>query len=57
MSLSLVFLLIGAALVAGASVAVSGSASLAVRCIAAAALATGSLMSLIGLVNAMSGTM
>lgn len=57
MSLSLVFLLIGAALVAGASVAISGSRSLTVRSIAAAALATGSLLSLIGLVNAMSGTM
>ncbi len=57
MSLSLVFLLVGAAFVAGGTVAYRGGTSLAVRSASAAALAMGSLALLIGLVNALSGTM
>lgn len=57
MSLSLIFLLLGAALLAGGSVSFRDSDAVSVRAVSAAALATGTLMFLIGLVNAMSGTM
>jgi len=57
MSLSLIFLLLGAALLAGGSVSFRGSDALTVRSISAAALAAGYLMFLIGLINALSGTM
>ncbi len=57
MSLSLIFLLLGTALVAGGSIPLRASTALAVRSSAAAAVATGALMVLIGLVNALSGTM
>jgi hypothetical protein len=57
MSLSPIFLLLGAALLAGGSVSFRNSDAVSVRAVSAAALATGSLMFLIGLVNAMSGTM
>jgi len=57
MSLSLIFLLLGAAVVAGATVSFRGSNTLIVRSASAAALAAGYLMLLIGLVNALSGTM
>lgn len=57
MSLSLIFLLLGAALVAGGSVLFRGSEALHLRSISAAGLAAGSFMLLIGLVNALSGTM
>ena len=56
MSLSLVFLLLGAGLVASGSVLFQGSEALSLRSVSAAALAAGSLMFLIGLVNALSGT-
>jgi hypothetical protein len=56
MSLSLIFLLIGAALVAGSSIAIRGTHSIAVRSASAATLAAGSLMLVIGLVNGLSGT-
>ena len=57
MSLNLIFLLMGAAFLASASVALRGSASVSVRSISAAGLATGGLMFLVGVVNALSGTM
>ena len=57
MSLSLIFLLVGAALVAGATVSFRHGSSVAIRSASAAALAAGGLMFLIGLVNALSGTM
>ncbi|MDH3605598.1 MAG: hypothetical protein OER12_01225 [Acidimicrobiia bacterium] len=57
MSLSLIFLLFGAALIAGATVSLRGSTAVAARSISAAAMAAGYLMFLIGLVNALSGTM
>ena len=57
MSLNLVFLLLGAALLAGGTVSFRGSDALTIRTISAAALAAGYLMFLIGLVNALSGTM
>jgi len=57
MSLSLVFLLVGAALLAGGTVSFRNSKATGVRSISAAALAAGFLMFLIGLVNALSGTM
>ena len=56
MSLSLVFLLLGAALLAGGAVAFRGADTLPLRSASAAALAVGSLAFLIGLVNALSGT-
>jgi len=57
MSLDLIFLLLGAALLAGGTVSFRGSDAVAVRTISAAALAAGYLMFLIGLINALSGTM
>ena len=57
MSLELVFLLLGGALVAGGAVSFQQSTAVSVRTMSAAALAAGSLMFLIGLVNALSGTM
>jgi hypothetical protein len=57
MSLSLVFLLLGASLVAGAGLALREAKALATRVVSVAALTCGSLMFLIGLVNALSGTM
>ena len=57
MSLNLVFLLLGAALLAGGTVSFRGSDAVTVRTISAAALAAGYLMFLIGLINALSGTM
>lgn len=57
MSLSLVFLLLGAALLGGATVSLRESATVAVRSVSAAAVAAGFFMFLIGLVNALSGTM
>lgn len=56
MSLNLIFLLLGAALVAGGTVSFRGSDALSIRSLSAAALAAGYLMFLIGLVNALSGT-
>ena len=56
MSLSLVFLIVGAALLAGSSVSFRGSAAISVRTASAAALTAGSLMLLVGLVNVLSGT-
>ena len=56
MSLNLVFLLLGAALVAGGTVAFRGGNTVIIRSVSAAALAAGCLMLLIGLVNALSGT-
>lgn len=56
MSLNLMFLLLGAALLAGGTVSFRGSDALTVRTISAAALAAGYLMFLIGLINALSGT-
>ena len=56
MSLNLIFLLLGAALLAGGTVSFRGSDALSVRSISAAALAAGYLMFVIGLVNALSGT-
>ena len=57
MSLNLILLLLGAAMLAGGSVSFRGSDALTVRSISAAALAAGYLMFLIGLINALSGTM
>jgi len=57
MSLSLIFLLLGAALVSGATVSFRLSRWVVIRSTSAAALAAGYLMFLIGLVNALSGTM
>ena len=57
MSLNLVFLLLGAALVAGGTVSFRGGNTVIIRSVSAAALAAGCLMLLIGLVNALSGTM
>jgi hypothetical protein len=57
MSLSLIFLLAGSALVAGSSVSLQGSRTVAVRAASAATLAIGGLMLAIGLVNALSGTL
>ena len=57
MSLSLIFLLLGAALLAGGAVMFRESSTVAIRSVSAASLAAGSLMFLIGLVNALSGTM
>ena len=57
MSLTLFFLLAGAALTSGSAVSLRGSAAVGVRSVSAAALAAGMLMFVIGLVNALSGTM
>jgi hypothetical protein len=57
MSLSLIFLLLGAALTAGGTVSFRANPAVSVRAISAAVLAAGYLMFLIGLVNALSGTM
>ena len=57
MSLSLIFLLLGAALLAGGTVSLRGSTAISIRSISAAAVAAGYLMFLIGLINALSGTM
>jgi len=57
MSLSLVFLLSGGALVADSSVILHAEAPVGIRSVSAAALAAGGLMLLVGLVNALSGTM
>jgi hypothetical protein len=57
MSLSLIFLLLGAALLAGGTVSFRANPAVSVRAISAAVLAAGYLMFLIGLVNALSGTM
>lgn len=57
MSLSLFFLLAGAALTAGSSISYRGGAAVGVRSVSAAAFVAGVLMVLIGLVNALSGTM
>jgi hypothetical protein len=57
MSLNLIFLLLGAALLAGGTVSFRGDDTLTVRSLSAAAFAAGYLMFLIGLVNALSGTM
>ena len=56
MSLNLMFLLLGAVLLAGGTVSFRGSTAISIRTISAAALATGYLMFLIGLINALSGT-
>ena len=56
-SLGLVFLLLGSALVAGGVVLFSAASSAGLRSVAAAAVAPGGLMALIGLVNALSGTL
>jgi len=56
MSLSLVFLLLGASLLAGATISLREGTAVSVRAVAASALAAGSLMFLIGLVNLLSGT-
>jgi hypothetical protein len=57
MSLSLIFLLLGAALLAGGTISLRESTAVTVRSISAAVLAAGFLMFLIGLVNALSGTL
>ena len=57
MPLSLISLLAGSALVAGSSLSFLGSRTVAVRSASAAALASGGLMLIIGLVNALSGTL
>ena len=57
MSLSLIFLLLGAAMLAGGTVSFRESTATSIRSISAAAVAAGFLMFLIGLVNALSGTM
>lgn len=56
MSLSLIFLLAGAALSAGSSITIRSANGAGVRSVSAAALAAGLLMLAIGLVNALSGT-
>ncbi len=57
MTLNLAFLLIGAALLAGAGVSYRSGETTRVRSLSAAGLAVGAIMFLIGLVNALSGTM
>ena len=57
MTLSLFFLLAGAGLVAGSAVSYRASEGVLDRSVSAAALAAGSVMLLIGLVNALSGTL
>ena len=56
MSLSLIFLLLGAALLAGGTISFRESTATSIRSISAALVAAGCLMFLIGLVNALSGT-
>jgi hypothetical protein len=56
MSLSLIFLLGGAALLASGTVSFRESGVVGVRSISVAAFAAGYLMFLIGLINALSGT-
>jgi predicted phage tail protein len=56
MSLSLAFVLLGVALIAGSSVSFRGSPAVSVRSISAAAFAVGCVLLLIGLVNVLSGT-
>lgn len=57
MSTSLIFLLVGAALLVGGTVSFRENSAVTIRALSAGALAAGSLMFLIGLVNALSGTM
>ncbi|MDH3539049.1 MAG: hypothetical protein OEP52_03550 [Acidimicrobiia bacterium] len=57
MTLSLIFLLLGATLLAGGTVSFRESTAVSIRTVSAAVLAAGFLMFLIGLVNALSGTM
>ncbi len=57
MSSSLILLLLGSALLAGGTVSFGESTAVGIRTVSAAALAAGYLMFLIGLVNALSGTM
>jgi hypothetical protein len=57
MSVSLIFLLLGAALLAGGTVSFRGNTAISIRSISAAALAAGYLMFLVGLINGLSGTM
>jgi hypothetical protein len=57
MSLSLIFLLTGAALLAGGTISFRESTAVSIRTMSAAALTAGYLMFLIGLVNALSGTL
>jgi hypothetical protein len=57
MSLTLLFLIGGAVLLAGGTVSFRESTAVGARSISAAGLAAGSLMFLIGLVNALSGTL
>jgi len=57
MSSTLVFLILGAALLAGGTISIRESSAISIRTISAAALAAGYLMFLIGLINALSGTM
>ncbi len=54
MTLTLIFLIAGAAIIAGGSVTLRGSSSLGVRAVSASALTAGVLMLLIGLVNTLS---
>lgn len=56
MSLNLIFLLVGAASLAGGAVSFRESTAASIRTVSAAMLASGSLMFLIGLINALSGT-
>ena len=51
MSSSLIFLLLGAAVLAGGTVSLRGSTAISIRSISAAAVAAGYLMFLIGLIN------
>jgi hypothetical protein len=57
MSLGLLFLLLGATLTSGGIVLYHDSAAPALRSGAAAAVGAGTIMFLIGLVNALSGTL
>jgi len=57
MSLGLASLLLGAALLAGGAVSFRESTAVSIRTVSAAALAVGYLIFLIGLVNALSGTL
>jgi len=57
MSLDLIFLLLGVALLAGGTVSFRESTAISIRSISAASVAAGYLMFLIGLVNGLSGTM
>ena len=53
---NVMFIILGVALTGGGSVLYRGSTRLGVRSSAAAALAVGAVLLLIGLVNALSGT-